>query len=86
MTATTISKTTATVTAAFIPGAKSLVQMTERSTIARAKEDIKNQIKEPHSCRFAQSAILSWLNAMRMKGMETAPEMLTVYDISDESP
>lgn len=76
ITPATINKTTATVTAAFMPDAKSLVQIIERSIITRTKNKI--QIMDPFFCRFAHAEILSWLNATRMKGIDTAPEMLTV--------
>jgi len=73
----TINKTTATVTAAFMPDASLFVQIIERS-IATIRTRNESQIMDLIFCRFTHAEILSWLNATRMKGIDTAPEMLTV--------
>lgn len=65
-----------TVTAAFKPDAKSLVQMTERSMTAARMTATQTVNVVP--CPLTQPAILSWLKATRMNGMETAPETLTI--------
>ena len=77
---TTTARTVTAVRAAFIPGATVLLdQTTEISMVAAIS--IVNHIAEAFPCPFTQSAIRSWLNAMRMNGMDTAPEMLTIQDL-----
>jgi len=70
------SKTIVTVTATLMPDARWLVQIKERRTAAMTRMQIHHNPPFPNA--LSHFAILSWLKAMRTKGMDIAAEIVTV--------
>lgn len=69
--------------AAFSPDANSLVQMTDNRIATTITVGVNTTDKPSKVLR--KFAILSWLNATRIKGIDTAADMLTIGDVSEET-
>ena len=68
------------VRAAFIPETTVLLTQTTESNMIAAIT-IVIHMAEAFPCPFTQVAIRSWLKAIKMNGIETAPDILTIFKL-----